>query len=173
MLLHCVAGLSDPIHGKVLLDGASPTTFGWPGFRRRVLLAFQQPVLFEETVQEALERPFHYRVSNFPFPRERARELLNRLGIESTRFDQPALSLSIGQQQRVCLVRALLLNPDYLLLDEPTSALDDESVVAVEALLKERAVSDQLGIVMVTHARKQVDRMCDRSLSLDKHVVTQ
>ncbi|HIJ66317.1 MAG TPA: ATP-binding cassette domain-containing protein, partial [Candidatus Hydrogenedentes bacterium] len=123
-LLRTVAGLLDALSGTIHLDGHTPAAFGWPQYRRRVVLVDQQPVLLDRSVEENLKRPFSYQSANGGFPAARARTLLDRLGLEPDRWDQRARALSVGQQQRVCLVRALLLAPALVLLDEPTSALD-------------------------------------------------
>lgn len=169
-LLRALAGLVDPAEGEVLLADAHPAQMGWPLFRRRVVLVDQRPVLLPGTVEENLALPFTYGVSQgAPFPEADALALLEAFGVSRQRFSQEARSLSQGQQQRVCLARALLLKPDVLLLDEPTSALDPEAVSSVEGTLASETRRRGLSALIVTHDREQAGRLCDRSLDLSEY----
>ena len=171
-LLRCVAGLCDPASGEIRFRDGPAGEHGWPEYRREVVLVGQQPALLEASVEENLARVFSYRVSNRAFPRDEARELLERLEVGAHRLAQPARSLSVGQQQRVCLVRALLIRPAVLLLDEPASALDAQAAALVEDVLR-RSVDEGRceGILLVTHDRDQIERLCDASLDLSPHRV--
>lgn len=166
MLLRSLAGLIDPVAGQLRLNGEAPQQLGWPAYRRRVLLVHQQPVLTPGTIRDNLERPFRYRAAASPWNEAAATRFLERLHIEAERLEQRADSLSVGQQQRVCLVRALLLQPDVLLLDEPTSALDETARDAVEALIREVAMERSTAAVIVTHDAAQAERWCDVQLAL-------
>lgn len=170
-LLRAVAGLIDPVEGEVKLDGRRAEDLGWPAYRRRVVLVDQRPVLLDATVRANLDRPFRYNVAETGFPAERAAELLDRLELGSHRMLQDARSLSVGQQQRVCLIRALLVEPAVLLLDEPTSALDQESLSAVESLIREQAHGRGLACLIVTHDIVQIERWCDRRVDLTPNIV--
>jgi phosphate transport system ATP-binding protein len=75
------------------------------------------------------------------------------------RLKSPASRLSTGQQQRLCLARALAVEPDVLLCDEPTSALDPISQQHIEAQL--RALKQEMTIVVVTHVLRQARRLAD------------
>lgn len=164
-LLRAIAGLDNVAGGNVLLEKMRPDHWTYPAFRRRVILVEQRPVMFDGSIEENLQRAFHYRTSLFDFPRERARELMTRLQMPND-VQQNARTLSVGQQQRLSLIRALLLKPAVLLLDEPTSALDSEAAQAVEDLLREEA-QNGLAILMVTHDRVQAARLCPRICEVD------
>ncbi len=164
-LLRALCGLI-PAEGEVRLEGLSPAEIGWPRFRRSVTLVSQIPVLVGETVLRSLERAFRYRGAVNRLPLDRAIELLGRLGLTEGCLAQPAQALSVGEKQRVCLVRALLLRPRVLLLDEPTSALDEESRNAVEALVRFEAGQNGLLAVVATHDREQAQRLCTRTIEL-------
>ena len=158
-LLRAIAGLDDAAAGTILLEEKSPDEWTYPAFRRRVILVEQRPVVFDSSIEENLRRPFQYHSANFTFPAERARDLLGRLQMPDAQ--QKARTLSQGQQQRLGLIRALLLQPSVLLLDEPTSALDSDAAQCVETLLREET-KNGLAIVIVTHDRTQAARLCDR-----------
>jgi phosphate transport system ATP-binding protein len=77
------------------------------------------------------------------------------------RLARPALGISGGQQQRLCIARALSVNPDVLLMDEPTSALDPISTSKIEDLVIE--LKKEYTIVIVTHNMQQAGRISDRT----------
>ena len=72
-----------------------------------------------------------------------------------------ALSISGGQQQRLCIARAIAVNPEVILMDEPTSALDPISTGKIEDLAQE--LKEQYTIVMVTHNMQQASRISDKT----------
>lgn len=169
-MLRAVAGLSDPAEGTVLLRGRTQDDIGWPEYRRSVLFMDQRPVLLQGTVRSNLSLPFTYAVNRErAFPEEEAAALLETFGVSSARMDQEARSLSQGQQQRVCLVRAFLVRPEVLLLDEPTSALDQDAISSVETTLVEETRKRGLSALVVTHDRAQAERLCDRILNLSDY----
>ena len=171
-LLRSIAGLIDQTVGRLLYQGAPVGAQGWPVYRRQVVLVSQQPALLDATVEENLARVFSYESSDETFPREDALALLERLGLGAERMHQPARSLSVGQQQRVCLIRALLIRPRVLLLDEPTSALDATATELVEDVLRESVSGGRCGAALVVaHDAEQLARLCDDSVDLSRNVV--
>ena len=76
-------------------------------------------------------------------------------------LDRSALSISGGQQQRICIARALAVEPDVLLMDEPTSALDPISTAKIEELVTH--LKEDYTIAMVTHNMQQASRVSDRT----------
>ncbi len=80
------------------------------------------------------------------------------------RLGSPATRLSTGQQQRLCLARALAVEPEALLCDEPTSALDPISAQRIEELLK--SLKEKTTIVLVTHLLRQARRLADHVIFL-------
>jgi putative ABC transport system ATP-binding protein len=165
-LLRTVVGLQDAGAGEVLLRGRTPGQWGWPEFRRQVVLVSQKPILLEMSVEENLRRPFAYRSATSPFPEDRARRLMDELGVRAERMEQAARTLSVGQQQRVSLIRALLLEPPVLCLDEPTSALDPDAAGRVQRLISAEAAQRGLAALVVTHSAVQAEEWCSRQLVL-------
>jgi phosphate transport system ATP-binding protein len=80
------------------------------------------------------------------------------------RLQQPATCLSTGQQQRLCLARALAVEPEVLLCDEPTAALDPISAQRIEEQLRD--LKKRMTIVVVTHMLRQARRLADHMLFL-------
>lgn len=158
-MLRAIAQLVEPAEGSVTLGGRSPEAIGWPVYRRRVVYVGQRPTMLAGSTLENLERPFTYSVADRAFDRDAARRHLEALRFEANILDRRAAELSVGEQQRVALVRALLVEPDVLLLDEPTSALDEEAERAVEALVKSELERRGASAVIVTHQSEQASRL--------------
>lgn len=166
-LLRTVCGLQDPATGEVLLEGRDGDAWGWPLFRRKLVLVSQKPTLLALTVEDNLRRPFLYKsAGQTPFPAQAARQLLEELGVGTGCWEQDAQTLSVGQQQRVSLIRALLLEPPVLCLDEPTSALDPDAALRVQSLISRLAAERGLAALIVTHSPEQAENWCTRRLVL-------
>ena len=131
--------------------------------RARIGFLFQQPVVFPKSILENVVFGVrHLRRLSRKAQRETAERSLMEASLWSEvrdRLHDSALTLSVGQQQRLCLARALATEPEVILMDEPTSALDPKSTQAIEELilkLKERHT-----IVLVTHNVVQARRVTD------------
>ncbi|MGQ0576036.1 MAG: ATP-binding cassette domain-containing protein [Pseudonocardia sp.] len=143
----------------------------WAQLRARAVLVGQSPVVFDGSVlANAVFGLRHLVRAGRAVLRDRACAALREAGLwdeVGDRLDAPAHTLSAGQRQRLCLARALALDPELLLLDEPTSALDDRARDVVEEAI---AGLTRRTVVLVSHDRDQVDRLCSRSVDLDAAV---
>ena len=141
--LNRTAELESPpleVRGEVEIDGVSlyGRSVDADQLRRRIGILFQQPVIFPLSVRaNVLFGVHHHERLNRRQAAERLEETLVRAALWTEladRLDEPASTLSLGQQQRLCLARALAVRPEVLLMDEPTSALDPHSTEAIEEL---------------------------------------
>jgi ABC-type multidrug transport system ATPase subunit len=165
-LLRAISGLIDVSRGDVQLGGRTPAQIGWPAYRRKVVYVSQQPVLLDGTVADNLRRPFTYASAKRAFPESIAARLMERLGVGPERMDQEARTLSVGQQLRICAIRAMLVGPRFLLLDEPTSALDDEAAQQLAEVIEDLSREKSVGVLMITHDQARAEQWCDRSVDL-------
>lgn len=153
-LLRLLNRLDDPSHGSIRFRDRPIEEYDVLGLRRTVGLVQQTPVLVGETVLDDL------RVAVPTLAEPQATRLLTRVGLDAGFLPRETKSLSGGEGQRVCLARALSLEPEVLLLDEPTSALDAFAAHAVEQAIADLARSD-LTTVMVSHDLRQARRLAD------------
>jgi molybdopterin-binding protein len=159
-LLRVLALLETAQRGNVIFDGR-PVSGSPLSLRRRMALVFQEPLLLDTTVEGNVRTGLSLRRVNAREQRRRVEEWLERFGIAHLRA-RSARSLSGGEAQRTSLARALVLEPEFLLLDEPFSALDAptrESLMDdLDGVLTERRVAT----VFVTHDRSEALRLGDR-----------
>jgi ABC-type methionine transport system ATPase subunit len=160
-LLRTINRLIEPTSGEVYLDGEPTRGMNTLELRRRVGMVFQLPALFGATVEEATL--YGARLAGRSAD---AGRLLEMAGLGAPYKDKAPPSLSVGEQQRVSIARALALEPEVLLVDEPTSALDEAARRRIEDLIQELNASLGLTIVLVSHALDQVERVADRVLLL-------
>lgn len=165
-LLMAIAGLLEPKAGRITLDGRTPAEWGYPHFRRRVTMVAQQAALLEDTVASNFERAFTFRSAVGRLSHDEARSWLQTFRLPESTLDEIAIELSVGEQQRVGLIRALLIEPDVLLLDEPTSALDADAREAVEDALRHEREEHGRAAVIVTHDPHQTEQLCTRHIEL-------
>lgn len=153
------------VSGDVLLGGQSiyAREIDADAVRARVGMLFQQPVVFPKSIfDNVLFGARHLGKASRKNQAEVAEQALTEAALwpeVKDRLRSSALSLSVGQQQRLCLARTLAVQPEVILMDEPTSALDPKSTQAIEELivkLKERRT-----IVLVTHNVAQARRVTD------------
>jgi tungstate transport system ATP-binding protein len=158
VLLRLLHGLLEPTGGTVLWNGQPPAD----ALRRRQALVFQRPVLLRRSVAANID--FALALRGYPDRRQRLAEALQLAGLGHL-AGQPARLLSGGEQQRLALARALVLEPEVLLLDEPTVSLDPASVLAIEELIG-AARRAGIAVILVTHELDQARRMADQVVFL-------
>ncbi len=156
--------------GEVMLFGESMARQDGDSVRRRVGMLFQQPVIFPGDIADNVLFGLRHSgiASRRSFP-ERLERALTEAALWNEvkdRLREPASNLSVGQQQRLCLARALAVEPRVLLLDEPTGALDPRSTEAIEERIREIAKSR--AVVLVTHSLGQARRLADEIACLDR-----
>ena len=156
--------------GDVLLEGRS---IWHPGvelmsLRRRVGMLFQRPNPFPMSIMDNVTAGARvHKLASRHGLKEIARQRLTEVGLwdaVSDRLKDSPFRLSGGQQQLLCLARALAIGPDVLLLDEPTSSLDPVATESIEALI--RTLVPDLTVVIVTHNLAQARRVADRIIFL-------
>ena len=170
--LRCLNRMNDTIpdtsmSGRITLEGKdiyAPDT-DKTELRRRVGLVFQRPNPFPQSIFDNVA--FGPRVLGLPQGTDLG-ELVERSLRSAALWDEvatdltgPALSLSLGQQQRLCIARVLAVKPDVILMDEPCSALDPIATGKVEELM--RRLKEQYTIVIVTHSMQQAARVSDKT----------
>jgi phosphate transport system ATP-binding protein len=153
------------VEGTILIDGQDIYNSGIDvvALRRRVGMVFQKSNPFPKSIFENIA--FGPRIHG-----ERNRGMLEGIVEKSLiraglweevkdRLDESALSISGGQQQRLCIARALAVGPEVLLMDEPASALDPRSTTRIEDLIAE--LRNDYTIIIVTHNMQQAARVSD------------
>lgn len=139
-----------------------------PALRARAVLVGQVPVIFPGSVLANVGLGLrHVTRATRAALLTRVEAALVEAGLweeVAERLQEPADQLSVGQRQRLCLARALALDPALLLLDEPTSALDAEATTSVETTLG--TLRGRRTVLLVSHDQTQLSRLCDAVVSL-------
>lgn len=170
--LRCLDRMNETIpdtrlEGTVLLDEEDIYAPGTDvvDLRRRVGMVFQRPNPFPKSIYDNVA--FGPRILGWD--RERDLDQLVEKSLRSAALwdevredlEEDALSLSLGEQQRLCIARATAVKPEVILMDEPCSALDPIATLQIEELIKE--LKKNYCIVIVTHNMQQAARVSDRT----------
>jgi len=166
-LARCVARLIEPSAGRILLDGTDialmPERQLRP-LRRRVQVVFQDPYRSLNPRQSVgasiTEGPTNFGVTGAA-ALAKARELMGLVGLDPEALDRLPHQFSGGQRQRLCIARALALEPDLLIADEAVSALDVSVQAQVLDLLDDLRRRLDLAILFITHDLRVAARLCD------------
>lgn len=149
-MLRAIADM-DEYSGSVCLDQCLSQDWRPNEWRAAVGLMPAEPVWWADTVAD------HFLPNT---------QQLGALHLSKALLTRPITQLSSGERQRFALLRALHIEPKFLLLDEPTSQLDKVSTLAVESLLKALLEQQRVGLVWVSHDAEQRGRLAARSASL-------
>ena len=168
--LRCLNRMNDTIRGtrmegKILLDGADiyDRATNVVDLRRRVGMVFQRPNPFPQSVYDNVAFGPRvlgmHRQSNLDDIVEASLRGAGLWEEVKDHLGQDALSFSLGQQQRLCIARAIAVKPEVILMDEPCSALDPIETLQIEDLMQTLKVS--YCIVIVTHSMQQAARVSE------------
>ena len=156
-----VAGTITLDHQNIYSDSMDPVAL-----RAQVGIVFQKPNPFPKSIYDnvAYGPRLHGLVSSRAETDEIVEQSLTRAGLwgeVKERLDQPGTGFSGGQQQRLCIARAIAISPEVILMDEPCSALDPIASAKIEELIAE--LSENYTIAIVTHSMQQAARVSNRT----------
>jgi phosphate transport system ATP-binding protein len=171
-LIRCLNRMNDLIpaarvDGKVIYHGQDlyGAEIDPVEVRKRIGMVFQKPNPFPKSIQDNIA--FGPRILGMDDVDDRVKTALERAALWDEvkgRMDDNAYGMSGGQQQRLCIARAIAVDPDVILMDEPCSALDPISTGKIEDLMME--LKEEYSIVIVTHNMQQAARVSDRTAFL-------
>jgi len=160
-LLRLLNRLADPDSGTISYLDRPLAEYDPLALRRQVSLVPQLPSLLEGTVESNLV--YAARLAGKELDAARC---LGLAGLDAGFGERDVSKLSVGEQQRAMLARALSQQPQVLLLDEPTSALDHSARDAIEATLADLRRELEISLILVSHDPEQARRLADRALRL-------
>jgi phosphate transport system ATP-binding protein len=164
--LRCLNRLNDlvpgcVVRGEVYLDREDVSTTDPALLRRQVGMVFQRPNPFPMSIRENVLYGIKATRLEVDYVRT-VRAALSRAALWDEvkhRLDKSAMTLSLGQQQRLCIARALAVSPKVILMDEPAASLDPSSASQVEATINR--MRGDYTVVIVTHNLQQASRVSD------------
>lgn len=155
-----------PTHGNIRFSGLLCTKQCEGELRRRVILVDQKPYLFKGTVFENVALGLQFRSCSRQKINQKVNEILQRVSILQIK-DSKVSEISGGEAQKVALARAMVLEPEVLLLDEPFSHLDQRSVEQMSKLLINFAKADNRTVIFSAHDQKFASSIADKRIYLN------
>ena len=169
-----VMGLEAPTSGSVAFDGnelVGLSDLDMRRYRRHIQIVFQDSGSAfnpRRSVGAQIAYPLKlFRTASPAVARKKTLELLDRVGMLPSHYDRYIHEFSGGQRQRLGIARALVTDPDFIVLDEPTAALDVSVQAQILNLLKDLQRERKLTMLLITHNLALVEHMCQHAGVLD------
>lgn len=170
-LLRLLNRLVSPDKGEIYIQDIPVVQLPPTTLRHRIVLAAQEPKLLGMKVIDALSYPLKLQQLPDSEIQTRIDTWTNLLRIPTEWYYKTELQLSLGQRQLVAIARALIMQPEVILLDEPTSALDAGLANYLLGVLQDLNQSQNLTIIMVNHQLELIKEFCDRFICLNQGVL--
>lgn len=166
-LLTLINGLERPDAGRILFDGEELNAARGYGqeYQNRMAMVFQKPMMFSTTVAKNIAYGLRIRKLSPDEIHKRVEEAAAWLGLSGL-LKQKAQTLSGGEAGRVSVARALVIQPELLLLDEPTANLDPANVTLIEEVIRKASREYGTTVIIVTHNMFQARRLADHVVCL-------
>jgi ABC-type multidrug transport system ATPase subunit len=149
-LVRLLNGLDSPSEGRILFHGRDISFYRPAELRQRIAMVFQTAVVFPGNVLENFHHLERLHRRTLKSDKDYARRL-ESVGLPEATLGQMAISLSVGEKQRLGIVRALLNDPEIMLLDEPAAALDKRSAMRLFDYLRQYREETGLTLLIVSH----------------------
>ena len=162
-LLKIIAGLERYDAGEILYSGAPLEQ----GMMKKITYLSQTPYLMRTSVYENIVYPLKIRNIDPMIIQKKVKDIMDELQITELK-NQLATQLSGGESQKVALARALVFDPEVLLLDEPTASIDPATIEMIEEAITKRNKRQKMTVIMISHNMDQVKRMCHEIVYMKK-----
>ncbi|MBP2632012.1 MAG: Phosphate-transporting ATPase [Firmicutes bacterium] len=158
--------LQSATSGSVSYLGKDTSSYEPTQLRKRIGYVFQKPYLFGSTVEDNLTYPYHLLKQKPDFAE--IENYLAKANLPKDILAKKITEFSGGEQQRIALIRSLLIKPNILLLDEFTASLDEENTLIIEQLILAEHKQQNLSILFISHNLAQAKRLAKQIMYLDK-----
>jgi putative ABC transport system ATP-binding protein len=146
--LKIINGLISPCSGKIIFKGKNIYNYEPTILRKKICYIPQTPVAIAKNVYS------EFKIVNSEIKKENIINLLHEFKLNKNILNSSMNNLSIGQQQRISILRGIINKPDVILLDEPTSALDEDNIDILKEIIENLREKFNISFVIVTHNLK-------------------
>lgn len=161
-LLKIIAGIESKTNGIILYNGKTLND----KIIKNVTYMSQTPYLLRTSIFNNIAYPLKVRKYTKRDINIKVNEIINELGLSDLK-EQLATSLSGGESQKVALARAIVYEPEVLLLDEPTSNINPDTIESIEKIIQKRNKKNNMTTIIVTHNMDQAQRLCNEVITIN------
>lgn len=154
--------------GHILYQQQSLNQYKSQWLRREIALVLQEPKLLRMSVKEALIYPLHLQELPSKIIESRLNSILDLFAIPDSWLDKKEGELSLGQRQIIAIARAMVMQPQVLLLDEPTSALDQGKATKLREILINLSQNQEILIIVANHQLDWIREFATRIIILEE-----
>ena len=168
-LLKSINMLNTPSCGQIKYHNNDIQEISPMALRKKIGYVLQKPTLFGNDVMENLKYPCELNQKVFDI--NLVEFYLKKVNLKPDILEKKPNELSGGEQQRISLVRTLLLEPEMILLDEVTSALDEDNTLLIEELIKYENENNELTVIFISHNNEQAKRLAQKVIYMEEGVI--